>query len=185
MNYSVHIGCLDSLGFRGRVGLGLLTLLLRSRRRLLLRLLVLGSGGSLVLVAIRGGPQSEVVTQELHDEGAVAVALLGEVVELSNRIIERLLGKVTSAIGRVQNLVVEDGEVKGETKADGVGGGKVSLSDIGSVLRWSASCAARSTNETYLVSLVGGGSSNLALVAGGKLSEIAVIIALPAKRLAM
>ena len=37
-------------------------------------------------------------------------------------------------VGRVKNLVVEDGEVEGETKTDGVGRGEISLGNIGGVL---------------------------------------------------
>ena len=122
------------LGLGSGLGLGLLTLFFRCWCRFLLRLLLLGSRTALSLVAIRRGPESQVVTEELHDKGAIAVALLGEGVELSNSIIESLLGQVARTIGRVQDLIVEDREVKGQTKADGVGRSEVSLSDIGSVL---------------------------------------------------
>jgi hypothetical protein len=43
---------------------------------------------------------------------------------------------VAGAVGRVQDLVVEDREVQRQTQTDGVGGGKLSLSDIGSRLLW-------------------------------------------------
>ena len=123
-----------SLGL-GSGRLGLLRLVLRSRGGgllfgLVLRLVLLAS----LLVAVRRGPQGQVVTQELHDQGAVTVAFLGERVKLSNSVIERLLGKVASTVGRVQDLVVENGEVEGETKTDGVGRGEISLGNIGGVL---------------------------------------------------
>jgi hypothetical protein len=70
----------------------------------------------------------------LHDQSAVAVALLGEGVELGNGIVEGLLGEVACTVGGVEDLVVEDGEVQGETEADGVSGGEVSLGNFGSVL---------------------------------------------------
>ena len=115
---------------------GLLRLVLSSRSGgllfgLVLRLVLLAS---FALVAVGRGPQGQVVTQELHDQGAVTVAFLGERVKLSNSVIERLLGKVASTVGRVQDLVVENGEVEGETKTDGVGRGEISLGDIGGVL---------------------------------------------------
>jgi hypothetical protein len=44
---------------------------------------------------------------------------------------------VASAIGRVEDLVVEHREVQGESKADGMGGCQLGLGDIGSVLRYS------------------------------------------------
>ena len=124
-----------SLGLGGG-SLGLLRLVLSSRSGgllfgLVLRLVLLSSLG---LVAVGRGPQGQVVTQELHDQGAVTVAFLGERVKLSNSVIERLLGKVASTVGRVQDLVVENGEVEGETKTDGVGRGEISLGNIGGVL---------------------------------------------------
>lgn len=128
-----RISKLPLLGFGGS-SLGLLTLVLRSRGGLILGLVLLRTGASLGLVAVRRSPQGQVVTQELHDQGAVTIALLGEGVELSNSVIERLLGEVASTVGRVQNLVVEDGEVESEPKTDGVGRSQLGLSDIGSVL---------------------------------------------------
>lgn len=38
----------------------------------------------------------------------------------SDGIIEGLLGKVTRLIGRVQDLVVKDGEIQSKTKANGM-----------------------------------------------------------------
>lgn len=69
--------------------------------------------GSLGLAAIRRCPEGEVVSEKLHDQCAVTVRFLGQRVELSDSIIESLLGKMASTIGGVQDLVVEDGEVEG------------------------------------------------------------------------
>ena len=63
----------------------------------------------------------------------------------------------------VQDLVVEDGEVEGKTKADWMGRSQVSLSNLGSVL----------------VSLKGLVGRLLSLVTNGELSEVAVVITLP------
>jgi hypothetical protein len=41
---------------------------------------------------------------------------------------------MASAVGRVQDLVVEDREVQRKTKTDGVGGSELGLGDIGSRL---------------------------------------------------
>ena len=41
-------------------------------------------------------------------------------VHTSDGIIESLLGEVACLIGRVQDLVVKDGEVQSKTKTDGV-----------------------------------------------------------------
>lgn len=70
----------------------------------------------------------------MHDQGAVAVALLGERVKLGNSVIEGLLGEVASTVGRVEDLIVEYGEVQSETEADRVSGGEISLGNFGSVL---------------------------------------------------
>lgn len=122
-----------------------------------------GSGGLSRWLGLGRCPEGQVVTEKLHDEGRVLVALLRESVELSNGIIECLLGKLASLVGRVEDLVIEDGEVQGKTKTDGVGGGKVGSSNV--------SCG--------LVGLERLISGSLALVANGELSEVTVVVALP------
>ena len=90
--------------------------------------------GGLGLSALGRGPEGEVIAEELHDEGAVTVRLLGERVELGDGIVESLLGEVACTVWGVQDLVVEDGEVEGETKADWVSWGELGLCNIGRVL---------------------------------------------------
>jgi hypothetical protein len=85
------------------------------------------------------------------------------VILTGNGIVESLLGKMASLVGRVEDLVVENGEVQGETKTDGVSGGKVGLSDLGG----------------SLVGLEGLVGRVLAAVAHGELGEVAVIVTLP------
>ena len=109
----------------------------------------------------------QVVAKELHDEGGVLVALLAEGVELGDGIVEGSLGEVASLVGRVQDLVVEDGEVKSKSETDGVGGGEVGLGNLGGVL-------------VSLERLVGGG---LALVTKSELGEVTVVITLPVRRI--
>lgn len=124
----------NCLGGSGSGSRGLLALLLNGGGGLSLGgLLLLGGGrvAGLSLVAVRRCPEGEVVTEELHDEGAVTVGLLGQRVELSNGVVEGLLGEVASTVGRVQDLVVEDREVQRQTQTDGVGGGELGLSNIG------------------------------------------------------
>jgi hypothetical protein len=41
---------------------------------------------------------------------------------------------VAGAVGRVENLVVKDGKVEGETQTNGVRRRELSLSDVGGVL---------------------------------------------------
>ena len=86
------------------------------------------------LTTIRRGPESEIIPEELHDQRAIAVGLLGQGVELGNSIIKGLLGKVARTVRRVQDLIVEDGEVERKTKADGVGGSQLSLRNVGCIL---------------------------------------------------
>lgn len=81
----------------------------------------------------------------------------------SNCIIKRLLGKMASLIGRIEDLVVEDREVECQAKTNGVGWSKVSGGDLGGCLV----CFQR---------LVG---RILTLIADGELGEVAVIVALP------
>lgn len=66
-------------------------------------------------------------------------------------------------VWRVENLIVEDREVQGKTKADWVGWGKVGLSNFGSIL-------------VSLKRLVGG---LLALITSSELSKVTVVVTLP------
>lgn len=125
------------------------------------------------------GGTNQVVTEELHNQGRILVRLLREGIELykinqsrsnnelkkhtSNSIIESLLGQLASLIGRVEDLVIEDREVKGESETDRMRGGEVSLGNFGGVL-------------VGLEGLVGG---LLALVTESELGEVAVVITLP------
>jgi len=75
---------------------------------------------------------------------------------------------VASLVGGVKDLVIEDGEVEGKTKADGVGRGKLGLGNLGGSL-------------VRLKRLVG---RVLALVANGELGKVAVVVTLPVRILA-
>ena len=68
----------------------------------------------------------QVVSQQLHDQCRVLVALLAESVKFGDGIIESLLGEMASLIGGVQDLIVEDREIQGEAKTNGVSRSKVS-----------------------------------------------------------
>lgn len=81
------------------------------------------------LLRLVRGPESEVVAQQLHDEGGILVRLLGQGVELGNGVVESLLGQVAGAVGGVEDLVIENGKVEGQTQADRVSGGKVAGGD--------------------------------------------------------
>lgn len=81
----------------------------------------------------------------------------------SNGVIKSLLSKMASLVWGVEDLIVENGEVEGKTQSDGVSWGKVGLRNLSGSL-------------VSLERLVGGG---LALVANGKLGEVAVVVTLP------
>ena len=70
---------------------------------------------------------------------------------------------MASLVGSIEDLVVEDGEVKGKAEADGVGGRKLGLGNVGSVL----------VGVERLVGRV------LALVANGELGKVTVVVTLP------
>lgn len=110
----------------------------------------------------------QVVSQELHDECGILVAFLTESVKLGNSIIEGLLGKMASLVRRVEDLVVEDREIEGKTKSDGVSRSKIGLSDFGG----------------SLVSLQGLIGRFLSLVGSGEFGEVTMVITLPVRLLA-
>ena len=110
----------------------------------------------------RGGTY-QVVSQQLHDQCRVLVAFLTEGIKLGNSIVEGLLGEVARLVGRVEDLVIEDGEVEGEAETDGVSWSKISLSNL-------------SGGFVCLKRLVGG---FLSLLGNSEFSEVAVVIALP------
>lgn len=87
----------------------------------------------------------------------------------SNGIVKGKLGQMASLVRRVEDLVVEDREVKSQPETDGVGGGKLSLSDFGSTL----------------VGFEGSVGSTLATVANGEFCEITVVVTHPTIKLAL
>ena len=138
-----HLGCWCGGGSSlfGLGGMGLLSLYVFCGCSCISRLLG-GSaflwrslaGSSFGLVAIRGSPEGEVVTEQLHDQGAITVRLFRQRVELRNGIVKGLLGEMACAVGGVEDLVVEDREVEGKSKTDGVSWGELGLGNVGSTL---------------------------------------------------
>merc|ERR1711916_395540 len=98
----------------------------KSKQKLLVALLLL-------VIVVRAlhvrSPEGEVVTEELHDEGRVLVGLLREGVELGDGVVKGLLCEVAGAVGRVEDLVVEDGKVEGESEAGGGGSSVRAMSE--------------------------------------------------------
>ena len=94
---------------------------------------------------------------------ATPATRLQDFARTSNGVIESLLGELASLVGRVENLVVENGEVQGKSEADGMGRSEVGGSNIGG----------------GLVSLEGLVGRGLALVTNGELGKVTVVVALP------
>jgi len=74
-------------------------------------------------------PQSEVVSKELHDKGRVLVGFFVEGIELGNGVIKCVLGDRAGLVGSVEDLVVKDGEVEGQSETDGMRGRKIGVSN--------------------------------------------------------
>ena len=73
------------------------------------------------LLLIVRGPKGKVVTEQLHDESRVLVALLVERVELGDGVVEGLLGQLARGVRLLLHFVQEDGIVEREAEADRVG----------------------------------------------------------------
>lgn len=81
----------------------------------------LSSWCSLSLSTIGRSPKRQIVTEELHDKSAITIGLFRKRVKLRNSIVKGLLSEMTSSVRRIQNLIVKDGEIERETKANWVG----------------------------------------------------------------
>ena len=109
-----------------------------------------------------GSPKVEVVSDELHDGGGVLVDFLLELLNIGNSHVEGLLGELTGLGGVVHDFVVEDGEVKGQSESDGVGGLEVGVGNL----------------DGGLVGLEGTVGGLLVVVTGGVLSNVSVVVTL-------
>jgi hypothetical protein len=104
------------------------------------------------------------VSSSVRNVGQHVLACVSATAQLtSNGLVERGLGHLAGLVGRVQDLVVEDREVQGKTKTDGVGRGELGSSDLSGGL-------------VSLEGLVGG---ILALVGHGEFGEVTVVVTLP------
>ena len=108
------------------------------------------------------GPESQVVPQQLHDQGGVLVLILIQGVDLSDGVLEGLLGELDGLVGVVEDLVLEDGVVQTETETDGVGGVQLARGEVGGLLVGSGG----------LLGSLGEG------LVGGELSQVPVVISL-------
>jgi len=65
-------------------------------------------------------PQGQIVTEQLHDGCRVAILIFFKAIQISNSIVEGLLGQLASNFRWRKNLVVENWVVKSEAKSDRV-----------------------------------------------------------------
>merc|ERR1711957_1056939 len=80
-----------------------------------------------VVVVLRFSPESEVLLEELNDGLGITEVVFLELVNFVEGILEGLVSEVAGGLVVLHGLVMEDGEVKGETELDAVGlvvGGK-------------------------------------------------------------
>merc|ERR1719221_504883 len=81
-----------------------------------------------------GGPQGQIVTQQLHDQCGILVGILRDVVQLSDGIFKGCASHLASLIWIGQDLVLEDREVQRQAQANGMGHSKTLLSHLGCLL---------------------------------------------------
>mmetsp|Transcript_35137 Transcript_35137/g.52128 ORF Transcript_35137/g.52128 Transcript_35137/m.52128 type:complete len:280 (-) Transcript_35137:26-865(-) len=84
-----------------------------------------------LVASLVGGPQGQVVPQELHDQGGILVRLLCHVVELGDGVLEGRSGHLAGLVGLGLHLVQEDRVVQGQTQSNRVGHNQVLLSNAG------------------------------------------------------
>ena len=60
---------------------------------------------------------------------------------------------MAGTVGRVEDLVVEDGEVEGEAEADGVSGSELGLGNVGGVLKRLLDIVYQTCPEVWLLTL--------------------------------
>merc|ERR1712029_1135507 len=90
-----------------------------------------------------GRPESEVVTQQLHDESGVLVRVLLDVVELRDGILESGARHFASLVWILEHLVLEDGIVECKTETNWVSHCQVLLGNLVSLLVSQASVLGR------------------------------------------
>jgi hypothetical protein len=87
----------------------------------------------------------------------------------SNSVVKSLLGQMASLVRSVENLIVKDREIESKAETDGMGRSKISLSNLSGGL-------------VCLQRLV---SRCLTLVTDCEFGKVAVVIALPVKRISL
>ena len=110
-------------------------------------------------------PERQVVPQQLHNQCRVFVGLLAQSIQLGDGVVECLLRQPACAVRRIEDLVIENGEVECQPKPNRVGWRQLCCGNV-------RSCFVR--DQTVLGGL-------LAIVSSRKFSQVPVIIAFPGK----
>merc|ERR1719433_2491169 len=79
-------------------------------------------------------PQGQIVTEQLHDERGIFVRVLAHIVELRNSILEGCASHLARLFRVRQHLILEDGIIQCQAKADGMCDCQILLCDILSIL---------------------------------------------------
>jgi hypothetical protein len=95
--------------------------------------------------------------------------LLSEVIHVFQRIIEGLLSQSNGLVSLVEDLVVTDGEVEGETETDGVGSGDLAIAVVGVIGAGVGKIESLLIESTCVVVVTAGNTH--------KLGEVTIVIA--------
>jgi len=82
---------------------------------------------NVVAIFLLFAPESEVLLEELNDALGVTEVVLLELINLVESILEGLVSEVAGGLVVLHDFVVEDREVEGKSKADGVAGWELDL----------------------------------------------------------
>lgn len=104
----------------------------------------------------------KVIPEKLHDQCRILVRLFTQSIEFSDRIVKRQLGETAGLVGRVEDLVVEYGEVERESESDRVCGRKFGRGD----------------GRSRFVRFEGSFRGLRTCVTGSKFGEVSVVISL-------
>ena len=85
----------------------------------------------IIVVPHFAGPKSEIIPDELHDGGGVFIAIFLDGLDVCDGIIEGSLGNLAGHGLVAHDLIIEDGEIQGETKSNRVGGFELLVGDGG------------------------------------------------------
>jgi hypothetical protein len=79
-------------------------------------------------------PESQVVSDQLHDRGGILVLIFFDLIDVSNRIIKGLLGNLAGFARVILDFVEENWVVQGQTQSNWMGGLQVLFTFIGGSL---------------------------------------------------